>query len=389
MVDFEFLSPTKIFFGKNKECEVGKIISNYGFKKIVLIYGKGSIKKIGLYQKVITSLKNNNIEFIEISGVEVNPKLSFIKKTNSVLKNQNIEMILAVGGGSVIDSAKSISHSLYYDGNPFDFNEKTNTKDYKVVPVGTILTIAAAGSELSNSCVITNDEVIPFVKKGFNLESNRPLFAICNPLLTYSVSKYQTACGIVDIMMHTLERYMNPEDSCLLSEEFSIGLLKTMLHYGKIVMEDPYNYQARSEIMLASSLSHNGLTGIGKKQNMRVHGLEHVLSGFYDEVSHGAGLAILWPAWCLYVLDNKKANNQLRILAKELFNKDDALSGIMELKKFFKSINMPTSLSDLNLNKEIDIEQMALYYSNNKTKVIEDFKRLDYNAFIEIFNIAK
>ena len=388
MNNFNFISPTHLYFGKDKEKEVGKIISNYGYKKVAFVYGKNSIKANGLYNSVIKSLNDYNIEFIEISGVEANPKLSFVKKANETLKNKQIDLILAVGGGSVIDTAKLISHSLNYDGDPFDFFT-LKAKPQCCIPVGVILTISAAGSELSDSCVISNDEVLPFIKKGFNSNTNRPLFAICNPTLTYSVSKYQTACGIVDILMHTLERFMNPNDECMLSNNFAIGLLKTVLQYGKIAYNEPTNYEARAELMLASSYAHNGITGLGKTQKLRVHMLEHILSGVYDEVAHGAGLSILWPAWCLYVLDNEKANKQLKILAKELFNKNDAIEGIMELKKYFKEINMPTSLSDLNLKETINIEKMALIFSNNKTKVIEDFKPLDYNAFVEIYNIAK
>lgn len=388
MNNFNFISPTHLYFGKDKEKEVGKIISNYGYKKVAFVYGKNSIKANGLYNSVINSLNDYNIEFIEISGVEANPKLSFVKKANKILKNKQIDLILAVGGGSVIDTAKLISHSLNYDGDPFDYFT-LKAKPQGCIPVGVILTISAAGSELSDSCVISNDEVLPFIKKGFNSNTNRPLFAICNPTLTYSVSKYQTACGIVDILLHTLERFMNPNDECMLSNNFAIGLLKTVLHYGKIAYNEPTNYEARAELMLASSYAHNGITGLGKTQKLRVHMLEHILSGVYDEVAHGAGLSILWPAWCLYVLDNEKANKQLKILAKELFNKNDAIDGIMELKKYFKEINMPTSLSDLNLKETINIEKMALIFSNNKTKVIEDFKPLDYNAFVEIYNIAK
>ena len=389
MIDFTFSSPTKLFFGKDYEKQVGNIIKSYGFRKVALIYGKSSIKKTGLYDVVVNSLKDNKIEYVDIAGVEPNPKLSFVINAISKLKNENIDLLLAVGGGSVIDTAKLISHAMYYQGNPFDFNLSIAKND-KVIPVGVILTIAAAGSELSNSCVISNDLETPFLKKGFNSESNRPLFAISNPVLTYSVSPYQTACGVVDIMMHTLERFMNAKDDCMLSENFAIGLLKTMLYYGKIVMEDPNNYEARAEIMLASSLSHNGLTGLAKSQIMRVHGLEHILSGFYDEVSHGAGLAILWPAWSVVALKNSpRAKKQFEILAKELFGLDDPLQGIIALKDFFKVINMPTSLNDLKLNKEIEIEKMALAYSNNKTKVVHDLIDLDYDRFVEIFNLAK
>lgn len=385
MNNFEFISPTKIYFGKDKEKEIGNIIKSYNFKKIAFIYGGGSIKKIKLYDSIINSLNENDIEFIEIPGVEPNPKLSFVIDAINKLKDKKIEMILAVGGGSVIDSAKLISHAMYYNNNPFDFNEAKATNN-NVIPVGVILTISAAGSELSDSCVISNDLINPYYKKGFNSPTNRPLFAILNPMLTYSVSKFQTGCGIVDIMMHTLERYMNYNDNCHLSENISIGLLKTVLHYGKIAINDPTNYEARAELMLASSLSHNGLTGLGKKQLMRVHALEHILSGCYDEVYHGEGLAILWPAWCYYVLDNKKANMLLTRLAKELFDKDSAVEGIESLKQYFNDIGMKTSLSDLKLNKPLDINYMANEF---KGKNIKDFKDLDYQAFIEIFNLAK
>ncbi|MCI5745464.1 MAG: iron-containing alcohol dehydrogenase, partial [Erysipelotrichaceae bacterium] len=272
----------------------------------------------------------------------------------------------------------------------FDFNRKT-VKNYPsiIIPVGVILTISAAGSELSSSCVISNDELTPFIKQGFNDDNNRPLFAVCDPTLTYSVDKFQTGCGIVDIMMHTLERFMNANDNCMLSEQFAIGLLKTVMHYGKIAIDNPNDYEARAELMLASSFSHNGLTGLGKSQLMRVHGLEHVLSGCYDEVAHGAGLAILFPAWCIRVLSHPLANKQLTILAKELFNEDDPLKGIYALKNYFKQIYMPTSLSELKLNSKLDIEKMALIYSNNKTKVVHDFIDLDYQTVKEIFEMAR
>ncbi len=388
MNDFEFISPTKIYFGKDYQKKVGKVIKDYGFKKVAFIYGKGSIKKNHLYEDVIDSLKENHCDYVEVFGVEANPKLSFIKKAIAQLRKENIDFILAVGGGSVIDTAKSISHALNYLGDPFDFNIGI-AKSKNIIPVGVILTIAAAGSELSDSCVISNDVQTPFIKKGFNDDSNRPLFAILNPKITYSVSTFQTGCGIVDTLMHTLERYMNENDSCMLSEQFCFGLIKTVLHYGKIAINDPTNYEARAELMLASSLSHNGLTGLGKKQFMRVHGLEHILSGFYDEVAHGAGLSVLWPAWCLKVISNPKANQLLTQLAKEVFHKETAVEGILALKQYFKEIHMPTSLSELSLKKPLDIEKMALAYSNNKAKKIHDFISLGYDEFIEIFQLAR
>lgn len=389
MNSFDFCAPTKIYFGDNRHKEIGKIITEYNFKKILLIYGKGSIKVNNTYNEILTSLKENNIEFVEVSGVEANPKLSFVKKVIENLKGNHFDLILAIGGGSVIDTAKSISHSFYYDGNPFDFNIKKALPS-KLIPIGVILTISAAGSELSDSCVISNDETSPFIKKGFNSPTNRPLFAILNPRLTFTVNKFQTGCGIVDTLMHTLERYMNPNDSCELSENIAIGLLKTVLHYGKIAIENPTDYQARAELMLASSLSHNGLTGLGKTQFMRVHGLEHILSGCHDEVAHGEGLAILWPAWCLKALENPKAEYLLKKLAKELFNLNDAKEGIIALKNYFKEIGMKTSLSELKLTESLDIEKMALIYSNNKTsEITTDFIKLNYDSFIDIFKLAE
>ena len=189
--------------------------------------------------------------------------------------------------------------------------------------------------------------------------------------------------------MHTLERYMNSTDSCMFSEQVAIGLMKTVLHYGKIAIENPNDYEARANLMLASSYSHNGLTGLGKKQFMRVHGLEHTLSGCYDEVAHGAGLSVLWPAWCLFVLKDERAHKQLKTLAKELFNLDDAKEGILALKQYFKDIGMPTTLKELNTNKPIDIEYLALTYSNNKTRIVKDFIDIDYQAAKEIFALGE
>lgn len=388
MINFDFISPTKLFFGKGKENEIGKIVSSYGFNKIALVYGGGSIKKIGLYDKVIKALNEYNIEFIEISGVEPNPKLTHVKKAIELLKNENIQLVLAVGGGSVIDEAKSIAHGLVNDGDPFDFNTFKRISN-KVLPVGVILTLSAAGSELSNSCVISNDEVDPYMKNGFTSDLNRPLFSICNPELTYSVNKFQTGCGIVDILMHTLERFVNLNDECMLSEQFAIGLMKTVLHYGKIAIENPCDYEARANLMLASSYSHNGLTGLGKTQFMRVHALEHTLSGCYDEVAHGAGLSVIWPAWCLFALQNERANKQLTVLAKELFNLDNAYDGIIALRNYFKDIGMPITLEELNTKTPIDIEKLALTFSNNKTKVVKDFIDLDYYTCKEVFERAK
>lgn len=380
MTNFDFISPTKIFFGKNKENEIGKIIKSYNYNKIAFVYGGGSIKRNGLYGKIVNSLNENNVEFIELNGVTANPKLSLVKEFKNKIKNQQIDMILAVGGGSVIDASKLLSHAYFYEGDAFDFITRT-VKPEKHLPLGVVLTISAAGSELSSSCVITNDEITPFRKLGFNSDTNRPLFAVMNPENTYSVNKFQTACGIVDIMMHTLERFMNNEDESELADSFAIGLLKTVIKYGRIAMENPTNYEARAELMLASSYSHNGLTSLGKKAFMRVHGMEHILSGVYDQVAHGAGLSILWPAWCYYELDNKNANRKLTILAKELFDVEDAKTGIDKLKEFYKELNMPTSFKDLGF--EVDANLLASEYKKYNKVNENDFKPIEIEKVLE------
>lgn len=388
MIDFNYVCPTKIYFGNDKHKQIGLILKEYNFLNIAFVYGQGSIKKNNIYDDIIFSLKENNINYYEISGVSANPKLSFVIKAKEFLKNKKIDLLLAVGGGSVIDTCKLLSHSLNYDGNPFDFNLKI-AKPTKTIPVGVILTIAAAGSEMSDSCVISNDLTIPYQKLGFNCDSNRPLFAIMNPTLTFTVNKFQTACGICDILMHTLERFMNYQDNSQIADNLAIGLLKNVLYYGKIAINEPTNYEARAQLMICSSLSHNGLTNIGKRQFMRVHGLEHILSGFYDEVAHGQGLAILWPAWSYKVLTNPKGKKLLTIIAKELFNEDDPIVGIDKLKEYFKDIGLKTSLKELNLSKPLDIEAMALAYSKNKTiNITDDFIDLNYYTFKEIFNLA-
>lgn len=300
MLNFEFVSPTKIFFGRDTELNVGNILKGYNIKKVLLHYGQKSIFKTGLYDRVVTSLKNAGIEYVELGGVEPNPKIDKVREGVTLARENNVELVLAVGGGSVIDSAKAIAAGFYADFDPWCFNAHTKTVE-KALPVGVILTISAAGSELSNSCVISNPETN--VKNGFNSDLIRPKFAIMNPCLTFSVSKYQTACGVVDILMHTLERYLSDVSGVSFSDEMALGLVRSMLASGKTVINDPENYEARANIMIASSFSHNGLTGLGSKMYFTVHKLEHAVSGLFDNVAHAAGLSVLFPAWAEYTKD--------------------------------------------------------------------------------------
>lgn len=361
MDNFEYVVPTRLIVGKEKENQVGQIIKEYGFTNVLVVYGQKSVKASGLLDRVINSLRESEINYVLLGGVEPNPKLSYVIDGVKIARENQVELVLAIGGGSVIDAAKSICAGYYYEGNPYDFNDKKVVLK-KSLPIATILTIAAAGSEMSTSCVIS--DASRNQKKGFNSELNRPLFSILNPELTYTVNKYQTACGIVDIMMHTLERYFNPSLNIEFADEIAIGLLKAVKKAGEVVINDLTNYEARRSLMLAGAFSHNGLTGIGKNVPMPVHQLEHALSGYYDFVAHGAGLAVLFPKWSMlyYKSDVKKFS----YFAKEVMGVKEedeckaAYLGIVAIQSFFKELGMPATFKDLgienpNIDKLLDI----------------------------------
>ena len=385
MNNFEFQSPTKIYFGKDTELNVGKIIKEYGYKKVLLHYGSKSIFSTGLYEKIINSLNKESIKFVELGGVLPNPKIDLVRKGVSIVKEEDIDFILAVGGGSVIDSAKAIACGAMVNFDPwlFSIHEKTPTA---CLPLGVILTISAAGSELSNSCVISDVSVN--IKNGFNSELIRPKFAIMNPEITYSVSPYQTACGIVDIMMHTLERYFSDVDDLIFTDEIALGLLKSVMIAGKRVMANPKDYNARAALMIASSYSHNGLTGLGSKMYFTVHKLEHVLSGLYDEIAHGAGLAILFPAWAKYTKDlfyDKWIKFAKTVLDEEINN---PIVAINELEEFFKSLNMPTKLEDVKVYEK-DFNKFVNHGTSNNTKTIVGVKPLNNEDILNILYLAR
>ena len=386
MNNFVYYTPTKVFFGKGEELKIGQILAEYGVKKVLLHYGKSSIKKSGLYDVIVSKLKESNIEFVELGGVEANPKLSLVLKGVEIVKREKVDLILAVGGGSVLDSSKSISAGAKVDFSPWKFSiGEEKVKDR--IPVGAILTISAAGSDMSNSCVITNDETKE--KRGFSSDFNRPLFAILNPELTYSVDKWQTACGVVDIMMHTLERYFsNGDDQEELTDNLALGLLKAVYDAGKIVINDPKNYDARATLMWANSLSHNGLTGCGKVYFMAVHQMEHELSGMYDHISHGAGLAILWPQWAMN--SYKASPKRFLRLAYEVLGitpsqneEKDIIEGILSLKAYFKSLGMPTTLREVKVEKD-KLKDLAWNAMFKGKRVLPDIVTVDYALALKI-----
>lgn len=390
MLNFDFYSPTKILFGTLRELEVGKIVKEYGYTKVLLHYGKSSIKKNGLYDRVVTSLTKEGIKIIELGGVEPNPKVSLVREGIKLAKENQVELILAVGGGSVIDSSKAIACGYYLNADPWLLNSH-EIKPTKALPIGVILTISAAGSELSNSCVITNDETN--VKSGFNNDIIRPLFSIMDPELTYTVSHFQTSCGIVDIMMHTLERYLTNVGNNSFADEMAIGLLKAVIKAGRVAFNEPYNYDARATLMIASSFSHNGLTGLGSKMYFTVHKLEHEISGTFDYVAHGAGLSVLFLAWAKYVykdfipLFSSLAYGAFEV-SKEVEPYLAAQKGISYLESYFKDLNMPITLYDLNIDMS-KLEEMANRLTKNDTVMVPGIKPLNKNDILEIFKIAK
>lgn len=384
MLDFIYYAPTKVHFGKDTHKEVGKIIREYGFKTIMMQYGQSSIKKSGLYDEVMQSLTQNGIKVIGMGGVEPNPKLSFVKEAIKVARENNVEMILAVGGGSVLDSSKYTATGAKYDGDVWDFpTRKATPKD--ALPVGCILTISAAGSEMSSSAVITNMELN--MKRGYNSDFNRPLFAICNPELTYSVSKYQTSCGIVDIMAHTMERYFMPCPPTDLTDRICESVLKSIINAGRVLMEKPDDYDARATMMWASSLSHNDLTGCGRENALPVHQLEHALSGEYDHIAHGAGLAVLFPAWGRFIYKhNIPRFAQFARRVWEINEESDekaALMGIEAMADFFKSIKMPLTLREFNIPESS--ERLSDLCTFGKQRTVKSYIDLDYDKIKEIF----
>ena len=352
MKDFNFVSPTRIHFGKNAMNFLSEEIKNK-YKKILLVYGQNSIKKIGVYDAVISQLSSANVEYFEISGVRPNPEISKVKKGLKLVRENNIDLILAVGGGSVIDTAKSIAASCYYDGDPFDLNLH-KVKPEKAIPLGVVLTISASGSELSDSCVVMDDGTK--VKQGFNSDVVRPAFAIMNPEYTYSVSKYQTGCGIVDIISHSLERYFSPSENLEVSDSLALSIMKDTIEAGKVAIKDPNNYDARAALMLLGAYSHNGLTSLGKEKQMPIHKMEHALSAYDIRIAHGAGLSILIPAWMEASYKNdvdKFARFTKEIFGVEGKNKiNTALKGIALLREYFQSIGMPISLKEVELSSK-------------------------------------
>lgn len=352
MNNFIFQTPTKIVFGKDAEQQVGALVKEQNCKKVLVHFGGQSAKKSGLLDRVFASLDEAGISYVSLGGAQPNPRLSLVYKGIDLCRSEGVDFILAVGGGSVIDSSKAIGYGMANDFDVWDLYDRKNTAK-ACLPIGCVLTIAAAGSEMSDSSVITKDE--GGVKRGYNSSLCRCKFAVMNPELTYTLPDYQTACGEVDIMMHTMERYFVPDDTLEITDGMAEALIRTVMHNAGILKGDPKNYKARAEIMWAGSLAHNGLMNCGGPNgDWASHQLEHELGGMFD-VAHGAGLAAVWGSWARYVYEEKP--ERFAQFAHRIFDipcsgnpKETALKGIEAMEDFYRSIHMPTNIHELGID---------------------------------------
>ena len=359
--DFNFYSPTQVVFGKSAEEQLSALVRRYGGTRVLVHYGGGSARRSGLLDKVFGLLSDAGIGYVELGGVVPNPLLSKVKEGIGLCRKENVDFILAVGGGSVIDSAKAIAYGVPYDGDVWDFWDGKAVPQSSL-PVGVILTIPAAGSEMSDSCVVTRDE--DQNKRGFNNDLCRCKFAIMNPERTYTLPPYQTAAGATDIMMHTMERYFSRYDGMTLTDSIAESLLRTVKDSIFEVLKNPTDYRHRAQIMWAGSLSHNNLTECGLEKDFATHRLEHELSALFG-VTHGAGLAAMWGSWARFVMPKhvsrfvQYAVNVMGVTNDLTDPEGTALRGIEATERFFHAIGMPTSIPEL-LGREVTDDEIAL-----------------------------
>ena len=360
MNNFNFYSPTYFAFGKGKETEVGTLVKRFGGSKVLLHYGGGSVKQNGVFDSVVKSLKEAQIPYVELGGVKPNPRSGLVYEGIELCRKEKIDFILAIGGGSTIDSAKAIALGVPYEGDFWDFYS-TGKAVETAIPIGTVLTIAAAGSEGSDASVITNEENM--LKWAAGGDALRPKFSVLNPEFTCTLPAYQTACGITDIMIHVCERYFTNTKDVEITDRLCEAVLKAMIEEAPKVMKDLKNYEARANIMWAGMVAHNDIVGVGREQDWATHDLEHELSSWYD-CAHGAGLAVLAPAWMKFVYKhdiNRFAQFAVRVWGCDMnFANPEttALEGIHRFEIFLKSIGMPINFAELGA-KEEDIPAMV------------------------------
>lgn len=386
MMNFDYSIPTTIFFGKDKINVLGEEIKKYA-EKVLLVYGGGSIKRNGLYDTIVKILKDNSIEFEELSGVEPNPRITTVRKGVELSRKHDIKLVLAVGGGSTIDCSKVIAAGYYYQGDPWDLVVDPG-KVVDVLPIATVLTLAATGSEMDTFAVITNMETNE--KLGTGHPDMAPKFSILDPTYTFTVPNNQTAAGTADIMSHIFEEYFCGPKSAFLQDKIAEGLLKTCINYGKKAIDDPENYEARANLMWASSLAINGLIGYGRDSNWCVHPMEHELSAFYD-ITHGVGLAILTPVWMKYILDDSTVDKFVEYgfnvwgIDQKLDKYEIANKAIEKTSEFFISMGIPSKLSEVGIGED-KLERMAKGAARYGS--IGGIKKLDEKDILNIFKAS-
>ena len=393
MNDFTYFPPTKVVFGKGAEGQVGKLCKEQGATKVLVHFGGGSAKRSGLLDRVCAALEEEGLPYVTLGGVVPNPRLSLVYEGIELCRREGVDFLLAVGGGSVIDSCKAIGYGL---ANDFDVWELFDKKRAAAgcAPVGAVLTIAAAGSEMSDSTVITKDE--GELKRGYNSNYCRCKFAVLNPELTYTLPEYQTACGVTDIMMHIMERYFVNVETMTVTDTMAEAVIRDVLRYGKAALEDPRDYRARAEIMWAGSLAHNGLLCAGGPNgDWASHQIEMELSGMFG-VAHGAGLAAIWGSWARYVMDQKP--ERFAQFAYRIFDLPqtgdpvaDGLRGIEAMEDYFRSIRMPVNLRELGVGEltEEQIDELAEKCTYFGRRTIGQFKVLGKEDIKAIYRMAQ
>ncbi len=392
MLNFDFYSPARLVFGRGEEDRIGELLKPHA-KKVLLHYGGGSIKKSGLYDRVVKSLQGAGVSFVELGGVKPNPRLALVHEGIALCKKEGVDLILAVGGGSAIDSAKAIAMGVYYDGDVWDVYEE-GKEIAKALPVATVLTIPAAGSEASGDTVITNEE--KQLKYGYGSPRLRPLLSIVNPELFFTLPKNQIANGVADMMSHVFERYFTNTLHTDLTDALCEATLKTIMKNAPLVLSDPADYDAWSEVGFSGTVAHNGLVGMGRQQDWACHGMEHELSALYD-VAHGAGLAVLTPAWMTYVYrDNIPMFTQfaLNVMGVEGSLRDPEaliLEAIDRLRRFFRRMGLPGTLAELGIGPE-KLELMAKKATGaafGDEHPIGGLKKLFWQDVLAIYNLAQ
>lgn len=392
MQNFQYYTPTKVVFGKDSELQTGSLLLDQGAKKVLVHYGGGSVVRSGLLSRIENCLKECGIEYVTLGGVVPNPRLSKVREGIALAQKEGVDFLLAVGGGSVIDSAKAIAYGIANDGDVWDFYEGKR-QPVSCAPVGVVLTLSATGSEMSNSSVITNED--GWLKRPLDNDLGRPRFAVMNPAFTLTLPEYQTMCGCADIMMHTMERYFSHEKDTKLVDSLAEALLRSVMENARILLKDPADLDARAEIMWAGSLSHNGLTGCGRAGDWACHLIEHELGGMFD-VAHGAGLTAVWGGWARYVFKedvSRFVQFAVNVMGVENDPSDPektALAGIEALEAFFQEIHLPIRVSQMHIQlTEEQISELATKCAWFGQRTVGVFKELNAADLEQIYRIAR